>query len=166
MTDSPSSSDGGLKTIPIAEFEGEFVRQFEGRLPALTLDMPEGYTRGTHLLLAVEVRVRNVSYVEDKRGDLTRHHVFALEEISLKEAFDPATRPNNVGGTSAGDAWAERLLDYLHGDVDELDLEEDEIPPRLRELLAGASREPAPAPATIPTGVEIVAMPWQHAVDF
>ena len=124
-----------VRSIPVAEFEGEFVRAMEGKLPPLMLDMPEGYPRGTHLKMEVEVRVRNVSYLEDKRGDLTRQHTFALEEVRLVEAFDPAARPNNVGGNSAGDAWSEKLMDFLEGDVDELDFDGEEVPDRLREML-------------------------------
>lgn len=125
-----------VKTLPVAEFEGEFVRQFEAKLPAITLDMPEGYMRGTHLLMEVEVRVRNVGMNENRDGDLVRNHVLALEEVRLKEAFDPATRPINVGGTSAGNAWEEHLLDYLHGDVDAMDFgNEEEIPERLKKIL-------------------------------
>lgn len=121
--------------IPVAEFEGEFVRAMEGKLPAITLDMPEGYPRGTHLKMEVEMRVRNVSYLEDRRGDLTRQHTFALEEVKLVAAFDPATRPNNVGGNSAGDAWVDRLVDFLDEEVDELDFDGEEVPDRLREML-------------------------------
>ena len=128
-------SDDHLKTLPVAEFEGEYVRAFEAKLPAITLDMPEGYLRGTHLLLALEVRIRNVAYDEDKRGDLTRRHTLALEEIKLTDAFDPASRPSNVGGNSAGDAWVETFLDFVHGDVDQLDFDGEEIPERLREML-------------------------------
>lgn len=135
-------SDGQLKPIPVAEFEGEFVRNFEGKLPAIVLDMPEGYQRGMHLVMEVEVRVRNVGYIEDKKQDLTRQHIFALEEVRLKEAFDPAHRPTNVGGSSAGDAWEDRLLAFFAGETDDLDFEGEEIPERLRALLEMAFQTP------------------------
>jgi len=128
-------SDGQLKPIPVAEFEGAFVRAFEAKLPAITLDMPEGYLRGTHLRIDVEVRVRDVGYNEDKRGDLTRQHTLALEEIRLADAFDPANRPSNVGGNSAGDYWVEELVGFLNGEHDLLDFDGHEIPDRLREML-------------------------------
>lgn len=135
------SDDELLKAIPVAEFEGEFVRQHDGKMPAIVLDMPEGYPRGMHLVLEAEVRVRNIGYVEDKKTkDLTRHHELVLEEIRLKEAFDPAARPNVIGG-SVGEAWEETLLDYLHGDVDELDFDGEQIPDRLRALLEAAFDE-------------------------
>jgi len=121
--------------IPVMEFEGSFVREMEGQLPGITLDMPEGYKRGTHLTMDVEVRVRNVIFKENKDGDLIRQHVFALEEIKLVDAFDPAVRPNNVGGNSAGDVWVEALIDYLEERTDELDFEGEKIPDRLREML-------------------------------
>lgn len=131
------TSDGSQNSpaIPVAEFEGELVRSFEGRLPALTLDMPEGYVRGTHLKLELEVRVRNVHYDEDKEKDLTRMHQFALEEVRLTDAFDPASRPNNVGGNLTADSWEEAFLDFVHGDTDELDFEGEEVPERLKEML-------------------------------
>lgn len=124
-----------VQPIPVMEFEGSFVRQMEGKLPQITLDMPEGYVRGTHLKLEVEVRVRHVHFDENKDGDLVRQHSFALEEVKLTDAFDPATRPNNVGGNSAGDAWVDILVDFINGENDELDFEGEEIPDRLRELL-------------------------------
>jgi hypothetical protein len=99
------------------------------------MEMVEGYPRGTHVVFEVESRVRNVSYVEDKRGDLTRMHMLALEEVRLKEAFDPAHRPSNVGGNYAGDAWVETLTAYLEGETDELDFDGEEIPERLRHML-------------------------------
>lgn len=124
-----------VKSIPVAEFEGEFIRAFEAKLPAITLDMPVGYPRGTHLQLGVEVRVRYVNFPEDKHGDLVRQHTLALEEITLLDAFDPASRPSNVGGNSAGDAWIHELVSFLEGDHDTLDFDGHQIPDRLREML-------------------------------
>jgi len=126
--------------IPVGEFEGEFIRNFEGRLPALTLDMPEGYRRGTHLKLEVEVRIRNVDFIEGKSrngepGDLSRNHVFALEEIRLVDAWDPANRPSNVSGNLAADSWEETFLDFVHGDTDELDFDGELVPQRVQDML-------------------------------
>jgi hypothetical protein len=148
MTD----SDEGLKLIPVAEFEGEFVRTMEGKLPAITLDMPEGYARGTHLVLNVEARVRNVGYNEDKKGDLVRQHTFALEEVRLVDAFDPAHRPTNVGGTLAADEepWLPAFLDFLDGA--ELDFDGEEIPDRLREILKIYAERTSPTSAEDPDG--------------
>lgn len=134
MTDD-EASDVRPKALPVMEFEGDFVREMVGKLPPLTLDMPEGYLRGTHLLMEVEVRVRNVRMEENRKGDLIRQHVFALEEIKLLEAFDPAHRPTNVGGGQAGDAWVQPVVQFLNGETDELDFEGDEIPDRLQHML-------------------------------
>ena len=41
--------------IPVAEFEGEYVRLMIGKLPAIQLEMDYGYARGTHLKLELEV---------------------------------------------------------------------------------------------------------------
>lgn len=125
--------------VPVAEFEGEYVRTMVGKLPQLALEMPEGYKRGTHLMLGVEVRVRNVSYDEDKHGDLVRVHHFAQEDaIHLMDAWDPAQRPDNVGGSAAGDAWLQPFLEWVHGNTDVLDFGEAEVPDRLQQLLETA----------------------------
>lgn len=125
--------------IPIAEHDGSFVRLFEGRLPAISMDMSEGYMHGTHLLMALELRVRNVGYNEGKDGELTRLHQFALEEVRLTDAFDPADRPTNVGGSAAGDGWSNVLMDYLEGRIETLDFAGEEIPERLQKLLDDAA---------------------------
>lgn len=140
--------------MPVMEFEGSFIRHMEGKLPALVLDMPEGYQRGTHLKMNVEVRIRHVLFNENKDGDLVRQHVFAIEDVQLTEAFDPATRPesSSVGGNSAGDDEPEdgrvmrrsarrALMAYLEGESDELDFDGEEIPERLREMLEAYQTE-------------------------
>lgn len=106
------------KAIPVAEFEGDFVRNMEGKLPAITMDMPEGYKRGTHLQMLVEVRVRNVLYQEDKKGELTRQHVFALEEIQLLGAYSADQMDPGVGGSASAAAIAHDDEDH-EGDDEE-----------------------------------------------
>ena len=105
MDDRLNEQPMGAEPIPVAQFEGEYVRQMEGRLPAITLEMPEGYARGTHLKMEVEVRVRNVRYEEiargPEKGDLVRQHVFALEEIKLLSAFDADQADPGVGGSAS-----------------------------------------------------------------
>ena len=130
-------TDARPEPMVVAEFEGEYVREMVGRFPALTLTMAEGYTRGTHLMLGLEVRVRNVRYEEDRKGDLSRVHVFALEEAKIYQAFDPAQQVTNVGGTAAGDAWVPALLAYVRGETTtiEADFDEEEIPERLKLLI-------------------------------
>lgn len=95
--------------ILIAEFEGDYVRDFEGKLPALSMIMPEGYARGTHLKLQIEVRIRNVRYEEksskkNERPELVRQHMFALEEIQLLGAYTPEEMDPGVGGSAAASA--------------------------------------------------------------
>jgi hypothetical protein len=142
---------------PVMEFEGSYIRQMEGRLPSITLDMPEGYQRGTHLTMEVEVRVRHVGFNENKDGDLVRQHVFALEEVRLTDAFDPATRPNNnVGGTAAGDTWEGHLMAYLNGEADELDFEGEPIPDRLHEMLKALyTKQASDSIASTPTDAPV-----------
>lgn len=92
-----------VRHIPVAQFEGEFARVMTGKLPAITLDMPEGFARGTHLKLEVEVRVRRISYDEvrsgEHKGELLREHVFALEQVQLLGAFHPDEVDPGVGGS-------------------------------------------------------------------
>lgn len=83
------------------EFEGDLVTDMEGRIPALTLEMPEGYPRGTHVRMQVELRVKSVRYDENRKGDLVRVHVFALEEAQLVAAFNPADAASTVGGSAS-----------------------------------------------------------------
>lgn len=128
------ASDDRSKAMPVAEFEGEMVRQMEGKLPALTLDMPEGYRRNTHIRMNLEVRVRHVDHIEDSRGDLVRRHMFAIEDAQMIDAFDPATRPDPVDGNLSG-SWQMQLAAFLNEEVDELDFEGNEIPVRLRDML-------------------------------
>lgn len=97
--------------IPVAEFEGEYVRLMLGRLPQLTMEMEVGYPRGTHLKLELEVRIKDLSVTEDRRGDLTRVHQFVLEEVKLLGAYAADELDPGVGG-SAG---------VTQEDVDELD---------------------------------------------
>lgn len=100
--DEPGTDVQTVVPMPIAVFEGEFVTEMEGRLPAVIMEMPEGYARGTHLRLNLEVRVKNVRYEENRKGDLTRQHVFALESIHLATAFSPEDAADSVGGSASG----------------------------------------------------------------
>jgi hypothetical protein len=83
------------------EFEGSTVSNCEGKLPQIVLDMPEGFVRDTHLRMLVEVRVRNIRYEENKDGNLTRQHVFALESVQLVAAFRPGEARDDVAGSAS-----------------------------------------------------------------
>ena len=87
--------------MQIYEFEGATVVGCEGKLPQISLDMPEGFVRDTHLRMVVEVRVRNIRYEENKDGDLTRQHVFALESVQLVAAFKPGEARDEVTGSAS-----------------------------------------------------------------
>lgn len=84
------------------QFEGDFIHDLEGKLPAMTVEMPEAYARGTVLRLNVEVRVKSVRHEENRKGDLVRQHVFALESINLAAAFKPEEDRSTVGGSASG----------------------------------------------------------------
>jgi len=100
MTD---ATPGGTEHPSEASFfEGAAITELEGRLPAFTVDLPEGYQRGTHLRFEVEVRVKSVRYEErGKGGDLARQHMFAVEAVSLKSAFQPEDAVDSVGGSAS-----------------------------------------------------------------
>lgn len=88
--------------IPVAQFEGEFVRHMIGKIPGITLEMDYGYARGTHLKLELEVRVRSVNVDEvttgKHKGDLKREHTFAIEEAKIIGAYTAEQVDEGVGG--------------------------------------------------------------------
>lgn len=76
--------------IPVATFEGEYIRHMVGKLPAISIEMPVGYKKGTHLKLEVEVRVRDVGFPEIKvAGEpvTARVHTLAFEDVKLLGAY-------------------------------------------------------------------------------
>lgn len=103
-----ANPDARPEPILVGEFEGEYVRFMEGRLPAITLQMEEGWPRGTHLKLGVEVRVRGVQHDEittkEHRGDLKRVHTLALEEVRMEGVFSADEADPGVGGSAGGSA--------------------------------------------------------------
>lgn len=88
--------------IPVADFEGEFVRIMYGKIPAIRLPMDYGYGRGTHLKLELEVRVRSVLVDEvqtgKNKGDLFREHAFAIEEAKIIGVYTQDEADPGVGG--------------------------------------------------------------------
>lgn len=82
-------------------FEGDLIHDLEGKLPAMTVEMPEAYNRGTVLRLQVEVRVKSVRHEENRKGDLVRQHVFALESINLVSSYKPEDARDSVGGSAS-----------------------------------------------------------------
>lgn len=84
-----------------ASFEGDVISAMEGRMAPIVFDMPEGYARGTILRMEVEVRIKNVRYEEDRKGQLIRQHVLVLETIALKAAYQPHEAVEPVGGSAA-----------------------------------------------------------------
>jgi len=135
MDERPQSAE----PIPVLEFEGEYVRIMEGKLPAITLEMPEGYARNTHLRLDVEVRIRNVHYDETGKGDLKRIHLLALEEVRLASAHAAGELDAGVGGSASGEA---SQTEYLHESAD-LVIDILDSSPKVRALL----KEPHPGRA-------------------
>lgn len=111
--------------IPVAEFEGEYIRTMLGKLPGITLEMDYGYARGTHLKLELEVRVRSLTvdeYTSGKnKGDLYREHMFVIEEAKIVGAYTADEMDPGVGGSASVSAQPEQdeMDDRPEGDTDE-----------------------------------------------
>lgn len=88
----------------VEQFEGSDVVEWEMKLPGATVECDRSFKRGMVIRLAVEVRVRNVGYVERKDGTLTRVHQATLEDVSVVSAFNPSDNHENVGGNLSGSA--------------------------------------------------------------
>lgn len=105
MTTNP---DARPEPIAVDEFEGEKVRFHRGKLPAISLEMAEGYLRGSHLRLQVDVRVGPVRYDEftakrdQNRGELFREHTLVIEEVALVGALSTEEANPPVGGSASG----------------------------------------------------------------
>lgn len=95
------STSSTPEELPIVEFEGDLVRQMLGKIPGFEIEMPVGYKRGTHLKFELEVRIRNVAVNEDRKGELSRMHTFALEEIKLVGAYTADQLDPGVGGSAS-----------------------------------------------------------------
>lgn len=90
--------------LPVAVFEGDPITQMDAILPRMVIEMPEGYQRGTHLRLNVEVRIKSVRLEEGRKGDLVRQHVLAIEGVELVAAFQPEQVRDDVGGSASAQA--------------------------------------------------------------
>lgn len=104
VDDSGELVDQPAQSLPVAVFEGTPITQMDAILPRMVIEMPEGYRRGTHLRLNVEVRIKSVRYDEDRRGDLVRQHVLAIEGVELVSAFQPEQVHDDVGGSASAQA--------------------------------------------------------------
>lgn len=87
--------------VVLPVFEGESIVGLEGKLPAIAMDMEDGYARGTVLRLQVEVHVRHVRHEENKDGGLVRLHIFGLDSVELVAAFRPEQAHDDVGGSAS-----------------------------------------------------------------
>jgi hypothetical protein len=103
------------------EFEGDEVTDFTAMIPSLSLEADQAYPRGTYLTLKVEVRVRSVRIEEDRKGNLSRKHVLAIEDVQILERLTPDQRRALLAQASA-----ELTLDSGDGDaVEAAELEND-----------------------------------------
>lgn len=74
------------------DFEGDEVTDFTAALPSAVMEAPEAYPRGTYLTLQVQVRVKSVRVEEDRKGNLARKHMLALEEVNIVDVLTPTQR--------------------------------------------------------------------------
>lgn len=90
------------KEIPIAQFEGEYIRTMLCKIPAISIEMQAGYARGTHLKLEIELRVRHVAMNETRGGEVERVHTMAYEDVKLIGAYMADEVSVGVGGNASG----------------------------------------------------------------
>jgi len=79
------------------DFEGTPIHAIEAKIPAISVEMLEGYRRGTRLVMEVEFRVRSMRYEENRKGDLIQQLVLACEDISLKKVLTSADEVTLLG---------------------------------------------------------------------
>lgn len=87
--------------IPVAQFEGEYIRHMMAKLPAISIEMPVGYKKGTHLKLEIEMRVKEVGFPEMKvagESVTVRVHTLAFEDVKLLGAYTADELDPGVGG--------------------------------------------------------------------
>lgn len=80
------------------------VVEFAVKMPGVTVDSPEGYRVGQTLRLAIEVRVKGVSYDENSEGFLTKTHKLGLEDVEVVAVYDRGEAHDTVGGSLSGAA--------------------------------------------------------------
>lgn len=111
----------------IDTFEGEFVRHMRAKLPAITMNMPEGFPRGTHVRMEVEARVRSVSYPEatdkEHKGDLVRLHEMSIVEVAILGHQSADEADPGVGGSASRqveerDDFGEKVQDCWYDPTD------------------------------------------------
>lgn len=83
-------------------FEGSDVVDWEVRFPSAVVETDRSFKRGSVIRLAVDVRVKNVSYVENRDGNLVRVHHVVMDDIEVVSTFAPGESRENVGGSLAG----------------------------------------------------------------
>lgn len=77
--------------------ENENVAAVEAKLPAFTVEIPNGYPRGTYLQMNVEFRVRGVRYEENRKGELVHQLILAVEDIELTKVLSPSEEVTSLG---------------------------------------------------------------------
>lgn len=77
-------------------FDGQEIVGYVASIPAMKLEAPDSYQRGTYMTLQVEVRVRSVRYEEvtsgKQKGELVKVHVLATEDVKILGVLTPQER--------------------------------------------------------------------------
>lgn len=85
------------------QFEGTVVSDFQAKLPTATVEC-DYYPAGTILRVAIEYRVKGVSYEEDKEGNFVRSHKLGIQDIEVVSSYDPSQAQDQVSGSLSGSA--------------------------------------------------------------
>jgi hypothetical protein len=86
----------------IQKFEGADVVGFEAKFPSITVEADQPFKRGSIIRMAVEARVKGVSFREDSDGNIIRTAQLGLNDISVVSTYDPEAAQDMVGGSLAG----------------------------------------------------------------
>jgi hypothetical protein len=137
------------------EFEGQEISEFIAAIPAMKLEAPESYQRGTYLTLNVEVRVRSVRYEEittgKRKGDLQKVHVLAVENVSVTDTLTPQQRREIMEAAAAQltDSTGEPVVVEDGGPIEEA----------VAEPIAAVTPEPLDTPTLTPDTITDQAAP-------
>lgn len=73
-------------------FEGDAITGFMAQIPSTRMQVDEQWPRGSVLNMNLTLRVRSVKIEEDRKGNLIRHHLLAVDEAQVRSVLTPAQR--------------------------------------------------------------------------
>lgn len=116
-------------------FEGEQVDTLTAQLPSTKIeDLMAAYPLGTEMTLRLNVRVKSVRIDEDRKGNLVRTHVLAVDGVQMADVLTPRERARlEAGVTADGQIPGQMSVDDALGDM------ADEAIAELTEMATGPS---------------------------